>query len=428
MLEEGVVGLEVWEVVGGGDRGGVLVREGLDVSSWKYPQRLSTGSFVEELLLCEDRLHYRLLRGTGPETGWVSTRLPHKDLLVKRWGAGTLPEESGTLAAQAADPVAAAPDEALELSGNPAPVVDADPVVRASLENKLHAGSRQLHTALCEHSDLALFNALKSELTQGIRPWSGNWRPAKDGEWRTPWRNGMGSEQVEDLKGKALWAHASVLDKLADTFNAEIQMWWTNFYEDGSVGCEFHHDGHAECSVTAGASFGAPRDLSFVHDATGCTFAFRQENGDVFAFDASVDSAFTHGVFPVEESVGPRISVIMMGRVKTRSISTKLESLQQDLREVTEGSPSARAWLQGSVRDLWAKRKRFAEKIQKQADMSGDGMVSFHIPDEDFHLETMPEVEDCSLRELDEIIRKLQDSIGVMQGEIHRLQHSQVRR
>ena len=34
--------------------------------------------------------------------------------------------------------------------------------------------------------------------------------------------------------------------------------------KDGSVGCEFHHDGHAEWNVTVGASFGASR-----HDSVG---------------------------------------------------------------------------------------------------------------------------------------------------------------
>lgn len=65
-----------------------------------------------------------------------------------------------------------------------------------------------------------------------------------------------------------------------------------------------------------GASFGATRALSFVHEATGREYTFLQDNGDVFLFDDKVDAGFLHGVYPSPDGqdVGPRISVIMMGR------------------------------------------------------------------------------------------------------------------
>mmetsp|Transcript_95623 Transcript_95623/g.214081 ORF Transcript_95623/g.214081 Transcript_95623/m.214081 type:complete len:727 (+) Transcript_95623:113-2293(+) len=72
-----------WEVVGGGDKGGILVRESLDVASQQYPDRLSTGAVVEEQRTEGDRMHYRLRGGSGPAQGWVSTKIPGKDLLVK---------------------------------------------------------------------------------------------------------------------------------------------------------------------------------------------------------------------------------------------------------------------------------------------------------------------------------------------------------
>jgi hypothetical protein len=34
--------------------------------------------------------------------------------------------------------------------------------------------------------------------------------------------------------------------------------------QDGSVGCEFHHDGHAEMNITVGASFGAARRFDWL--------------------------------------------------------------------------------------------------------------------------------------------------------------------
>mmetsp|Transcript_15586 Transcript_15586/g.33074 ORF Transcript_15586/g.33074 Transcript_15586/m.33074 type:complete len:631 (-) Transcript_15586:164-2056(-) len=74
---------QIWEVVGGADKGGVLVREGPGTSSVACKDRLSTGALVEELELKGERIRYKLLTGTGPAEGWVSFKLPGKDLLVK---------------------------------------------------------------------------------------------------------------------------------------------------------------------------------------------------------------------------------------------------------------------------------------------------------------------------------------------------------
>jgi len=182
----------------------------------------------------------------------------------------------------------------------------------------LDGGAQHLRGGICSAQDATLFSTLRGELGKGIRPFSGNWALGNGGSWRTPWRNGMGSEQVEDLQGRALPGHAFVLGRLEAAFNVEVQMWWTNFYEDGAVGCEFHHDGHGPGNVTVGASFGAARDLTFQHRETGQEVAFPQGNGDIFAFDERVDSAFMHGVYPLDEEVGPRISVIVMGRLRSK--------------------------------------------------------------------------------------------------------------
>eukprot|EP00931_Biecheleriopsis_adriatica_P118697 TRINITY_DN94040_c0_g1_i1.p1 TRINITY_DN94040_c0_g1~~TRINITY_DN94040_c0_g1_i1.p1 ORF type:complete len:371 (+),score=79.86 TRINITY_DN94040_c0_g1_i1:61-1173(+) len=76
------MGGQCWEVVGGGDKGGILVRQGQGTSSEQFPERLSTGSLVEELELCGERLRYKKLEGAGPESGWVSVSLKDKPLLV----------------------------------------------------------------------------------------------------------------------------------------------------------------------------------------------------------------------------------------------------------------------------------------------------------------------------------------------------------
>eukprot|EP00930_Biecheleria_cincta_P040148 TRINITY_DN27533_c0_g1_i1.p1 TRINITY_DN27533_c0_g1~~TRINITY_DN27533_c0_g1_i1.p1 ORF type:complete len:399 (-),score=81.31 TRINITY_DN27533_c0_g1_i1:41-1237(-) len=77
-----------WEVVGGADKGGILVRKGQDLKSPQYDDRLSTGALVQELKLFGDRLHFRRLTGTGPVEGWVSTKISGKELLVKKGASG----------------------------------------------------------------------------------------------------------------------------------------------------------------------------------------------------------------------------------------------------------------------------------------------------------------------------------------------------
>mmetsp|Transcript_76922 Transcript_76922/g.135537 ORF Transcript_76922/g.135537 Transcript_76922/m.135537 type:complete len:375 (+) Transcript_76922:67-1191(+) len=77
------MGGQCWEVVGGADKGGILVRSGQGTTSEQLSDRLGTGTFVEELELAGERLHYKKLRGSGPETGWVSVSLKDKALLVK---------------------------------------------------------------------------------------------------------------------------------------------------------------------------------------------------------------------------------------------------------------------------------------------------------------------------------------------------------
>jgi hypothetical protein len=76
---------DVWEVVGGGMQGGVVVRLAKDLLSPKAPLRLSTGALIRELRHDDrvGRLRYERLTGTGPLTGWVSTSFQGKSLLVK---------------------------------------------------------------------------------------------------------------------------------------------------------------------------------------------------------------------------------------------------------------------------------------------------------------------------------------------------------
>jgi len=73
----------IWEVVGGVQKGGILVREGRDKASAEIPERLATGSLVQQLDMFAERLQYQLLSGSGPIIGWVSVEVKGARLLVQ---------------------------------------------------------------------------------------------------------------------------------------------------------------------------------------------------------------------------------------------------------------------------------------------------------------------------------------------------------
>lgn len=84
---------QLWEVVGGGDKGGILVRESESLKSPEHTIRLATGALVRERELVGERLHFEKLSGGGPSSGWVSLRLKGKELVI--------PKEESTIAAVA---------------------------------------------------------------------------------------------------------------------------------------------------------------------------------------------------------------------------------------------------------------------------------------------------------------------------------------
>merc|ERR1711924_224234 len=75
-------------------------------------------------------------------------------------------------------------------------------------------------------------------------------------------------------------------------------------------------------NITIGASFGAAREPRFKHLETGLEFGFPQSNGDVFVFTEPVNSAFQHCIpkRAPAASAGPRISVILWGRIERQGI------------------------------------------------------------------------------------------------------------
>lgn len=74
---------KLWKVVGSGDKGGIIVREGRAIHSAQLEQRLSYNALLKEEALVGERLQYTKLSGYGPLSGWVSVSMPGRKL-VKR--------------------------------------------------------------------------------------------------------------------------------------------------------------------------------------------------------------------------------------------------------------------------------------------------------------------------------------------------------
>jgi len=73
----------LWRVVGGGDKGGIIVREGKELSSAALELRLETGAIVREEERSGDRLHFSLEQGEGPVAGWISIKAGGNTLLER---------------------------------------------------------------------------------------------------------------------------------------------------------------------------------------------------------------------------------------------------------------------------------------------------------------------------------------------------------
>jgi len=111
-----------------------------------------------------------------------------------------------------------------------------------------------------------------------------------------------------------------IIKKMADYFDVDVFATRLNFYPDNTSWKPFHHDSHAyggrqqREDFTMGASFGATRELVFLHPPSQQQFSFPQENGDIFAFTTSVNQQFMHGVpKAVGRSAAPRFSIIAWG-------------------------------------------------------------------------------------------------------------------
>eukprot|EP00811_Abedinium_folium_P033454 NODE_6416_length_1674_cov_5.192631.p1 GENE.NODE_6416_length_1674_cov_5.192631~~NODE_6416_length_1674_cov_5.192631.p1 ORF type:complete len:252 (-),score=71.38 NODE_6416_length_1674_cov_5.192631:565-1320(-) len=69
-----------YKVIGGADRGGIIVRAEADTRSQQLG-RLEHGAIVSQLDYVNDRMRYLKIKGQGPLSGWVSVEYQGMDLL-----------------------------------------------------------------------------------------------------------------------------------------------------------------------------------------------------------------------------------------------------------------------------------------------------------------------------------------------------------
>lgn len=127
----------------------------------------------------------------------------------------------------------------------------------------------------------------------------------------------------------------AVIQQLSAYFDVEVLATRLNFYRNGSDWKPFHHDSHAygakgkKEDFTIGASFGATRELAFLHPS-GTVFSFPQWNGDVFAFTSTANKTFQHGVPKATANAGPRFSIIAWGKRRTLNNRNSTEDEQRE--------------------------------------------------------------------------------------------------
>lgn len=230
-----------WEVTGGADKGGILVRTGLDLKSPPEGDRLSTGATIEQLELIGDRLHFKLVNGTGPQEGWVSTKIGGKELVQllpdeaalaeqaakedEEWKSWTLGRKSSEDASDVRD---TSGERILAARGRPYEVLGLEPgSSNATIKRAYHA------LALLHHPDKggdsvvfkAISDAYKS-LTEA-KDESGGWRDL-EGQAVGPWPAHLNLE----TKG--------VTAMLFDTFGCppwDSRRLYTGGYLEGNVKC-----------------------------------------------------------------------------------------------------------------------------------------------------------------------------------------------
>ena len=143
-------------------------------------------------------------------------------------------------------------------------------------------------------------------------------------EW-IPWHEGC---HLISQNPKNCPTYESLLKKMCAYFKIDPAKAGTrfNWYRDSSDWKPFHNDSAAynpgrakNQNITIGISFGAERELAFLHGKNGTRAYFPQTNGMLFTFGRDVNINWKHGLnaLPKNEQTGKgRISIILWGLVK----------------------------------------------------------------------------------------------------------------
>jgi len=164
---------------------------------------------------------------------------------------------------------------------------------------------------LCGHEDLSLMERLKEELLVEGKDFS-DWHGSRH----------MGLHFEKRSGAEACSARAELVKRMEEAFGIRASAVRLNLYRSNRDYKPLHYDRGRDSEgvpqMTVGASFGAARELTFMHVKSGVTVSFPQCNGDVFAFTPEINEVFMHGVPRVggdlsTEPDNPRMSLIIWG-------------------------------------------------------------------------------------------------------------------
>ncbi|PHJ24101.1 2og-fe oxygenase family [Cystoisospora suis] len=157
-----------------------------------------------------------------------------------------------------------------------------------------------------------------------------------------------------------------IIEKLSAYFDVEVYATRLNLYMDHTHWKPLHKDSHAYSSVTnqteditVGASFGASRELEFVHDQNSeFRFVFPQHNGDVFAFNSEINQLFKHGVPKGEGNIGKE-------RGGGEGVSSNISRGKEESCQKTNRGNTARFSI-----ILWGRRKKLTERNASKSELA----------------------------------------------------------
>ncbi|KAK3266642.1 hypothetical protein CYMTET_24753 [Cymbomonas tetramitiformis] len=167
----------------------------------------------------------------------------------------------------------------------------------------------------CAEDDLSMYYSLVEEMRE----------LQKQGQNKSEWISWHEGCHLISQNPKGSPTYEGILKRISEYFNMKPNSQGTrfNWYRDSADWKPFHNDSAAynpkraqTQNITVGISFGATRELAFLHTATGLRTYFPQTNGMLFSFGRDVNINWKHGVnaLPAEQHDGQgRISIVLWG-------------------------------------------------------------------------------------------------------------------